>query len=351
MIHAVFLKLVCAIIGLSLLSIWTSISSAHLPAERSHQLTFYSRRDGNFEIYLADIDRGLVMNISRHDAEDTLPAWSPDGEQLVFYSTRGLAEGLYRIASDGQPALLFTESGQSETYPLWSTDGHSIIYSFDRRGGVGIYTISVSGGQPTRISDDLAALMTYSPDGRQIGFMADCDNNCDLFLMDADGGNVRTITRNGLFDVFPAWSPDSRSIVFMSNRDRFFELYVAAADCVALPGGCNNNLQRLTDNRDFDGFPVWSPDGKNLLFSSDRDGNFELYLLDAACISQPDTCEQTMRRLTYQPAHDISPSWSPDGRWIAFISGRAVYVMDHEGGSMRQIMDDVLPDQFLVWRP
>jgi len=137
----------------------------------------------------------------------------------------------------------------------------------------------------------------------------------------------------------------------MSNRDDFFEVYIAAADCPDLPGGCTPNLYRLTDNRAFDGFPVWSPDGTQLLFSSDRSGNFELYTVEVACIRQPLDCSAVTRRLTDQPARDISPSWSPDGRHIAFISGRAVYVMNADGSHIRPMMDDVLPDQFLVWRP
>jgi TolB protein len=350
MIRPLFFKLVCAITCLSLSAVGATAALGRIPSRPTHQVTFYSRRDGNFEIYLADTDRALVVNISRNEAEDTLPAWSPDGEQLIFYSTRGADEALYRIDYDGQPAYLFTESGHGETYPMWSPDGRSITYSSDRRGGVGIYTIDASGGEPKRITDYLAALMAYSPNGERIVFMADCDNNCDLFIMDADGQNIHAFTpRNGMFDVFPAWSPDSRQITFVSNRDRFFEIYVLDANCAELAGGCN--ARRLTYNRDFDGFSVWSPDGEKLLFSSNRNGNFELFSLDVTCINAPQSCDQMTRRLTHHPSRDTSPSWSPDGRWIAFISGRAVYVMDSNGGNIRHIMDDVVPDQFLIWRP
>lgn len=351
MLQPLFFKLFCAIACLSLSGVGAAAAIGRLPFTLSHQLTFYSRRDGNFEIYLADVDRALVVNISRNEADDILPAWSPDGEQLVFYSTRGTIGGLYHMDGDDQPAHLLTESGQIVTYPIWSLDERSITYSSDRRRDIGIYTVDLSGGAPQRISDHLATLMTYSPDGRRIAFMAGCDNNCDVFVMDADGENLHALTRNGYFDVFPAWSPDGRQIAFVSSRDGFFELYVVNVNCVERDKDCNQVARRLTDNRDFDGFPVWSPDGEKILFSSDRDGNFELYILDATCIGKLQNCDQTTRRLTYHPARDTSPSWSPDGRWIAYISGRAVYVMDSDGGSIRHLMDDVLPDQFFVWRP
>jgi len=354
MIQRLFLKLVFVVVALSVSGVYMAGAVGRLPFTPRHELTFYSRRDGNFEIYLADTDRALVVNLTRHPYQDIRPAWSPDGEGLVFYSSRGAepqVAGLYRMDANGRHRRLLTGSGISETYPNWSPDGRTITYSSDRRWGVGIFSVDVTSGENRQINSARASLLAYSPDGRQIAFMSSCDNNCDIYVMDVDGDNVRPITQNGTFDVFPAWSPDSRQLAFMSNRSRFFEIYVADVECAALADTCEKAARQLTANRDFDGFPVWSPDGRLLLYSSDRNGNFELYSVETACGAEANVCEKAARRLTDQPSRDISPSWSPDGRWIAFISGRDVYVMDANGGSIRHIMDDVLPDQFLVWRP
>ena len=74
-------------------------------------------------------------------------------------------------------------------------------------------------------------------------------------------------------------------------------------------------------------FPSWSPDGGSIVFVSDRDGNFEIYVMNADGSNQ--------RRLTNNPAEDIAPSWSPDGRYIAFASNRGgsyqIYLMDAAG--------------------
>jgi Tol biopolymer transport system component len=354
MIQRLFLKLFFATILFSVSSVYAAGAVGRLPTVRRHELTFYSRRDGNFDVYLADTDRALVVNFTRHPDEDMRPAWSPNGEELVFYSTQGTefqTTGLYTMDADGRGRQLLADSGFSQTYPSWSPDGRTITYSSNRSSAVGIFNIDVADGTRQQVNTYRASLLAHSPDGRQIVFMASCENNCDIFVMDADGGNVRPITRNGVFDVFPAWSPDSRQIAFMSNRNLYFEIYVADVECATAAEDCEGTARQLTENRDFDGFPVWSPDGRRLLYSSDRNGNFELYTVETMCGAAANHCEAAARRLTDQPSRDISPAWSPDGRSIAFISGRDVYVMDADGGNIRHIMDDVLPDQFLVWRP
>ncbi|GAF79788.1 unnamed protein product [marine sediment metagenome] len=87
------------------------------------------------------------------------------------------------------------------------------------------------------------------------------------------------------------------------------------------------NLSRLTNNNNYDGLPCWSPDGKKIAFASDRDGNFEIYIMDA------DGKNQT--RLTNNNVLDNFPSWSPDSTKLAFYSNRTInyqiYIMDADG--------------------
>ena len=132
--------------------------------------------------------------------------------------------------------------------------------------------------------------------------------------------NVPTrLTRHSASDWFPAWSPDGTQIAFDSDRDGNWEIYVMAAD--------GSQPTRLTRNSAWDWFPAWSPDGTQIAFQSDRDGNHEIYVM-AADGSQP-------TRLTRNSASDWSPAWSPDGTQIAFLSDRdgndEIYVMAADG--------------------
>jgi Tol biopolymer transport system component len=126
---------------------------------------------------------------------------------------------------------------------------------------------------------------------------------------------------NPPLDGNPSWSPDGKQIVFYSERDGNSEIYVMSAD--------GEHQMRLTRHPASDGYPNFSPDGKQIVFDSDRDGNFEIYVMDAD--------GGNPKRLTSHPARDVSASWSLDGRKIAFMSDRngefEVWVMNADGSS------------------
>lgn len=92
-----------------------------------------------------------------------------------------------------------------------------------------------------------------------------------------------------------AWSPDGRKIAFVSYRDGNMEIYVMNAD--------GSGVTRLTNHPGSDAHPAWSPDGRKIAFQSDRDGNSEIYVMNAD--------GSGVTRLTYSPAYDGEPAWSP----------------------------------------
>jgi ribosomal protein L13 len=128
-------------------------------------------------------------------------------------------------------------------------------------------------------------------------------------------------------------------IVFSSKRDGNYEIYVMDAD--------GSNQTRLTDNSAIDVSPVWSPDGTRITFMSYRDGNSEIYVMDA------DGSNQT--RLTDNATGDWVPAWSPDGTKIAFSSNRdggdEIYVMDADGSNQTRLTDNAYDDYAPAWSP
>ena len=104
-----------------------------------------------------------------------------------------------------------------------------------------------------------------------------------------------TVSTMRAMEESPAWSPDGSRIAFMSDRDGNFEIYVMNAD--------GSGPTRLTKNPESDAYPVWSADGSRIAFQSERDGNYEVYVMNA------DGSRQT--NLTDNPAGDGNPTWSP----------------------------------------
>ena len=205
----------------------------------------------------------------------------------------------------------------------------------------------------------LTLLMVCVETQAQIVFASDRDGQPDfipgwfthdIFVMDVDGKNQRNLTNHPDKDHSPSWSPDGKRIVFTSERDENKEIYVMDAD--------GNNPRRLTENDNFDQSPSWSPDGERIAFMSDRDGefaHFDIFVMDADGGNQ--------QNITNNPFDERHPSWSPDGERIAFSSRRdghfrsrwgitsEIYVMNADGGNQQRLTENRKNDQDPVWSP
>lgn len=189
-----------------------------------------------------------------------------------------------------------------------------IAFESDREGNSEIYTMNPDGSDQTNISQNPASdnAPATSPDGKKIAFTSDRDGDSDIYTMNADGSNVRQITDNESFDFGPAWSPDGRRIAFTSDRDDDFDIYITNTG--------NGDTERITSSGSFDFSPDFSPDGKSIAFESDRANengqqDQEVYTINL----QTDVVINVSSNAGQA---DFAPSYSPDGGRIAFQSCR-----------------------------
>lgn len=261
------------------------------------RVTFVSKRDGNHEIYVVDVDGSNLQRLTYTDADEYYPAWSPDGSQIAFHSNRDGNDEIYVMNDDGSNPrrLTFNETGDYE--PAWSPDGRYIAFSSERTGKSDLYIIGVDGTGLQQITSAAAGewSQTWSPNGQQLVFYSDRDGDIELYRVDLDGTGLRRLTNHPGQDNFPDWSPDGQYIAFKSDRSDAGRIWLMAPD--------GTGLRMLMSGTHYQDYPAWSPSGSSLTFMSARDGNGEIYTVN---LDGTD-----LRRLTYSSAQDLHPDWGP----------------------------------------
>lgn len=185
------------------------------------------------------------------------------------------------------------------------------------------------------------AAATYIP---RIAFTSDRDGDYEIYVVDTGGENLQQLTQNSRIDAGAKWSPDGTQLVYFACRT-----FDGPCDIMRL-NTADGSTQRLAGGDDTaNRWPAWSPDGAHIAFASNRDGDFEIYVMDIKG-------EETRQLTDNQDLIDTQPAWSPDGETIVYVSGagddQGIYTVPATGGAPAQLLDS--PDhleQFPIWSP
>jgi Tol biopolymer transport system component len=322
------------------------------------KISYAVRGTNNAGLRIWKPDRSLatiVPGAIRH------PSWSADGNQVVYERILQPArtEHLIPTASrDPQFELLL-----SEPFPAFSPDGKKLLYSqYGGNGtGVGDTTIELmnadgSEKRPLFHKEGTSAFdAVWSPAGDMIAFCvgryfrAAGLPSGQIALMKPDGTGYREIAEEGVNNGFPSWSPDGKRLVYKRGKQL---VILSVAEGKIVP---------LTEGAHYDNFPKWSPKGDVIMFTTDRDDDWELYTI------RPDGTG--LRRLTNSPGNDAHSVWSDDGEWVVFSSGRKgfkdemalydgvpqpygeIFAMRSDGSDVRQLTDNKWEDASPGWMP
>lgn len=224
---------------------------------------------------------------------------------LAFVSNKNGNNDIFTCDNKGSQIKQITFDNSNDNSPAWSPNGKEIVFTSNRfYKKNGIYDISKS----------------------------------DIFIFNLKTKTFSRIIYDLSFITTPSWSPDGEKLVFSSNRvNGFPNIYISNRD--------GTNLKQLS-NMTIDVYPTWSPNGKEILFSSQRGQNKygSTNILD---LYKMNTDGTNLKMLTNMNSIIISPVWSPDGKFIAFLSRPDfsdnfydIFIMDADGNSVKQITNE-----------
>ncbi len=284
------------------------------------KLIFQSEREEKnpfYQMYVLDLNTGDTRRVSPGTGKTTCGFFQTGTDRVLFASTHADPKALEKQKAEQE----FRATGKQRRYS-WDYDDAFEIYSA-KQDGSDLVNLTHSPGYD--------AEGAFSPDGRQIVFCSlraafpleklsselraryekDPSWFGDIYIMNADGSNVRRLTDAPGYDGGPFFSPDGKRIVW-----RHFEENGAIADIWTMKTD-GTDKRRITDFKSMSWAPFYHPSGKYIIFTSNKFGfeNFELFIVDA-------TGEREPVRVTFTPGFDGLPVFSPDGKRLCWTSGR-----------------------------
>ncbi|HEY4594663.1 MAG TPA: protein kinase, partial [Thermoanaerobaculia bacterium] len=319
-------------------------------------LLYVKSADGNADIYLQRIPGGNPLNLTPDSpADDTQPAYSPDGQQVAFRSERE-GGGLFVMGATGESAHRITSFGYS---PAWSPDGRKIAFAtegvatpLERRQTSQLWIVDMATEEKRLLSPGDAVQPSWSPNGQRIAYwgLPKGKGRRILWTVSAEGGPPVRVIDDEHVNWDPAWSPDGRYLYFVSDRSGSMNVWRVAVDETS--GRVKGEPQAITTSSQPLGLLSVSKDGRQIVYATDeRKSNLERWPLDPAAMQIAGKLQPITQGSRTVRTVDVSP----DGQWVAYDTSfpqEDLFAVRADGrGGQRQLTNDPAKDRLPRWFP
>lgn len=261
------------------------------------RLVFVNNATGRKEVYLMDYDGEGVKRLTDDRSIDLLPRFAPDGRRVAYTSYKDGNPDLFLLDLEtGRASVLSDEQGLNIAGGF-SHDATRLLMTLSRGKSPNLYMKDLATGRLERLTSHFGAdsTPTFSPDARQVAFVSDRSGNPQIYVLDLATKQTRRLSNLNWCDA-PAWSPTGEWIAFAGRAHHKDKMDIFLVDVTG------SQVRQLTHGEGSNEDPTWSPDGRLLAFSTTREGRSKIYVMDADG-SAP-------RRAAELPGSSSTPHWS-----------------------------------------
>ena len=264
----------CCATSIVMLAMDQALAAAPATAKIVFASSLNVKAKGGSDIYIMNPDGTGRVNLTKHNAKDSEPAWSPSGRHILFSSDRDGVDGvndLYRMRADGKDVRRVFKQFANRSSPVWSPDGQQIAYYHGDEQA--IYIADIDGKNEERLVEGWDP--TWSPDGSEIAFMS-FERSLDIRVIDLKTRSERVLVQRELSSILrnPVWSPDGTKIAFthFSILPLILKAFFGAKDnapshTIDIVNSDGTEVEAIVVSGSEVSNPAWSPHSDALIYS------------------------------------------------------------------------------------